>query len=288
MSPQRLPREHFAALRGNRDLADIISELWALGSTAALALPCVAVVGTRAASAYGRRHARQIAADLAASGCCILSGLALGIDTAAHEGALDAGGATIGILGGGHNVFLPRKNRRLAARRVAAGGAVLSPFAPDCPPRPGQFLQRNGIVAALADAVLVIEAPLRSGSLNTAGWAADRIPVLALPGDADRRQSEGSHALIRDGATLARNARDVLEALGIAASLDAHQAASPAAKTMSELARSTLHALRDGEVGFDALVAATRAQPYDLLATLCELELNGFVAAIPGHAWVRV
>ena len=288
MSPQRLPREHFAALRGNRDLADIISELWALGSTAALALPCVAVVGTRAASAYGRRHARQIAADLAASGCCILSGLALGIDTAAHEGALDAGGATIGILGGGHNVFFPRQNRLLAARMVAAGGAVLSPFAPDCPPRPGQFLQRNGIVAALADAVLVIEAPLRSGSLNTAGWAADRIPVLALPGDADRRQSEGSHALIRDGATLARNARDVLEALGIAASLDAHQAASPAAKTMSELARSTLHALRDGEVGFDALVAATRAQPHDLLATLCELELNGFVAAIPGHAWVRV
>ncbi len=287
MSPQRLPREHFVQRRGSRDLAANVTDLWALGSTATLALPCVAVVGTRAASAYGRRHARQISAELAASGCCILSGLALGIDTEAHEGALEAGGATIGILGGGHNAFFPRQNRPLAARMIAAGGAVLSPFAPDCPPRPGQFLQRNGIVAALADAVLVIEAPLRSGSLNTAGWAADRIPVLALPGDADRRQSEGSHALIRDGATLARNAGDVLEALGIAAS-DARRAASPSQAALSDLARSVLHALRDGETGFDALVSATRAQPHELLATLCELELSGFVAAIPGHAWVRV
>ena len=287
MSPQRLPREHFVQRRGSRDLAANVTDLWALGSTATLALPCVAVVGTRAASAYGRRHARQISAELAASGCCILSGLALGIDTEAHEGALEAGGATIGILGGGHNAFFPRQNRPLAARMIAAGGAVLSPFAPDCPPRPGQFLQRNGIVAALADAVLVIEAPLRSGSLNTAGWAADRIPVLALPGDADRRQSEGSHALIRDGATLARNAGDVLEALGIAAS-DARRAASPSKAALSDLARSVLHALRDGETGFDALVSATRAQPHELLATLCELELSGFVAAIPGHAWVRV
>ncbi len=285
MSPQRLPREHFVQRRGSRDLAANVTDLWALGSTATLALPCVAVVGTRAASAYGRRHARQISAELAASGCCILSGLALGIDTEAHEGALEAGGATIGILGGGHERFFPRRNLPLAQRIAGDGGAVLSPFAPDCPPRPGQFLQRNGIVAALADAVLVIEAPLRSGSLNTAGWAADRIPVLALPGDADRRQSEGSHALIRDGATLARNAGDVLEALGIAAS-DARRAASPSQAALPSSARCAHAARRRDRLRCPRLRHACPAP--ELLATLCELELSGFVAAIPGHAWVRV
>ncbi len=176
--------------------------------------PCVAIVGTRAATPYGRRLAHSFAADLARAGCCIVSGLALGIDAAAHEGALSADAPTIGVLGGGHRHFFPRRNEALAERMLAAGGAVLSPFPPDQAAYPGQFLARNGVVAALADAVLVVEAPARSGALNTASWAAGRVPVLAVPGDVDRKHVAGCLALIRDGATLARSAQDVLESLG--------------------------------------------------------------------------
>ncbi|HYX40955.1 MAG TPA: DNA-processing protein DprA, partial [Pyrinomonadaceae bacterium] len=129
------------------------------GDVAGLARPCVAIVGTRAASGYGRTTARAFARDLCAAGCTVLSGLALGIDSAAHEGALDVNGMTIGVLGGGHRQFFPRRNERLAQRIIETGGAVLSPFAPDQPAMPHQFLQRNGIVAALADAVVVVEAP---------------------------------------------------------------------------------------------------------------------------------
>ena len=111
-----------------------------------------------------------------------MSGLALGIDAAAHEGALDAGAPTIGVLGGGHRCFFPGRNRSLAQRIVAGGGAVVSPFEPDHPAFPSQFLARNAIVAALTDAVVVVEAARRSGSLNTAGWANDLgLPVFAFP-----------------------------------------------------------------------------------------------------------
>ncbi len=121
---------------------------------------------------------------------------------------------TVGVLGGGHRRFFPPRNAGLAGRMLAGGGAVLSPFAPDQAARPGQFLARNGVVAALADAVLVVEAPARSGALNTASWAAGRVPVLAVPGDVDRARRPGCLALISDGATLARSPQDVLESLG--------------------------------------------------------------------------
>ena len=144
--------------------------------------------------------------ELGRAGCCIISGLALGIDAAAHEGALSANAPTVGVLGGGHRHFFPPRNAGLAGRMLAGGGAVLSPFPPDQAAYPGQFLARNGVVAALADAVLVVEAPARSGALNTASWAAGRVPVLAVPGDVDRKHVAGCLALIRDGATLARSA----------------------------------------------------------------------------------
>jgi DNA processing protein len=206
--------EAVAAARGGRGFEAAASGLWCCGELAGLGRPCIAIVGTRAATPYGRRLAHQFAAELGRAGCCVLSGLALGIDAAAHEGALSAGAPTIGVLGSGHRHFFPPRNRSLAERMLGAGGAVLSPYPPEQAAFPGQFLQRNGIVAALADAVLVVEAPARSGALNTAGWAAGRIPVLAVPGDVDRKHVQGCLALIRDGATLARSAGDVLEALG--------------------------------------------------------------------------
>ncbi|MDQ2908447.1 MAG: DNA-protecting protein DprA, partial [Candidatus Eremiobacteraeota bacterium] len=161
--------------------------LWIAGSCDALRGRAVAVVGSRAPSQGGRSRAHALGAALAGAGVCVVSGLAHGIDAAAHEGALAAAGPTVGVLGGGHRCFFPSRNRPLAQRIIASGGAVLSPYAPDEPARPAQFLQRNGVIAALADAVVIVEAAERSGALNTAGWAASLgLDVLAYPGDVDR------------------------------------------------------------------------------------------------------
>jgi DNA processing protein len=269
--PEYTTRTAFEAVRGERGLAWEGDGLWLLGPLEGLQRPSVAIVGTRAATPYGRRLARTFARQLGAAGCCIVSGLALGIDTAAHEGALEAGAPTVGVLGGGHAQFFPRRNAPLAARMIVAGGAVLSPFPPQQPAEPWRFLARNAIVAALADAVVVIEAPGRSGALNTAGWAAPRIPVLAVPGDVDRLHVAGCHALIRDGAILARNAADVLEVL--------HLQGTPPQPAIERdgAAGELLRALRRGESDLDDLVDATGVAPAQALAELAMLELEGVV-----------
>ncbi|HTC31513.1 MAG TPA: DNA-processing protein DprA [Candidatus Acidoferrum sp.] len=270
-APEYTTRTAFETVRGERGLAWEGDGLWLLGRLEGLQRPSVAIVGTRAATPYGRRLARTFARQLGAAGCCIVSGLALGIDTAAHEGALEAGAPTVGVLGGGHAQFFPRRNAPLAARMIASGGAVLSPFPPQQPAEPWRFLARNAIVAALADAVVVIEAPGRSGALNTAGWAAPRIPVLAVPGDVDRLHVAGCHALIRDGAILARNAADVLEVL--------HLQGTPPQPAIERdgAAGELLRALRRGESDLDDLVDATGVAPAQALAELAMLELEGVV-----------
>ena len=257
------------------------THLWAQGSIAGLALPSVAIVGTRAASVYGRRIARTMAAELGRAGCCIVSGLALGIDAAAHEGALDAGAPTIGVIGSGHEHFFPARNAGLAKRIVASAGAVLSPFPPQQPPFPSQFLARNGVVAALSDAVVVVEAPARSGALNTAHWAAARIPVFAVPGDVDRAHVAGCHALIRDGATLARGAADVLEALpGTLVRAATGTNAEPARNGVE---RAVLEALARGECDFEALAEAAQCDASTLGAALAMLEIDGAVVSSGGR-----
>lgn len=283
--PRYLPRSAFEALRAPRPLDAAFEWLWASGSLEGLRRPTVAVVGTRGATAYGKRLTRTIARDLAKAGCCVISGLAMGIDTAAHQGALEGGGPTVGVLGSGHALFFPPRNAELAERMLAAGGGVLSPYPPHQIAQPFQFLARNGVVAALADAVLVVEAPMRSGALNTAGWAAGRIPVLAVPGDVDRRHVQGCLALIRDGATLARNAQDVLEALGLhRAAVDAPTRPEPA----DPLARAIFRQLDQGERELDALVEALGAPPNDVLAQLAMLELDGRVLPLGGGRYSRV
>jgi DNA processing protein len=251
------------------------------GSLAGLAAPTVAVVGTRAPSDAGRRLARRLAEELGRAGVCVISGLALGIDGAAHEGALDAGAPTIGVLGGGHDHFFPPRNRELADRIITGGGAVVSPFPPETPARPFQFLQRNGVVAALADAVVVVEAAARSGALNTASWAADRsIPVLAFPGDVDRPKVAGCLALIRDGAILARDAADILAALPVQITLATTPRHAPALALTdaSPEAYAVLAALAEGERDAEFLAQALGMPPALLLAALAELEFDGRIA----------
>ena len=278
-------REGIEAARGGRTFDGVAAGLWRCGSLDGLARPCVAIVGTRAATAYGRSLAHRFAAELAQAGCAILSGLALGIDAAAHEGALSVSGPTLGVLGSGHRCFFPRRNQGLAERILAGGGAVLSPYPPEQRAAPAQFLARNGVVAALADAVVVIEAPARSGALNTAGWAAGRIPVLAVPGDVDRAHVAGCLALIRDGATLARNAGDVLEALGLTGASTASVARIQPRDATSE---AVLRALDDGAKAFDAIVARSSLEAPAALAALTLLELEGAVESRGGSSYARV
>jgi DNA processing protein len=280
------PRERIEQARAGRAFEAAAEGLWCCGDLTGLASRCIAIVGTRAATAYGRRLAYRFAADLGRAGCCVLSGLALGIDGAAHEGALSAGARTLGVLGGGHRQFFPKRHRPLAERILTAGGAVLSPFPPDQPAQPWQFLERNGVVAALADAVVVIEAPARSGALNTAGWAAGRIPVLAVPGDVDRPHVQGCLALIRDGATLARSAGDVLEAIGFAGlPLDLP---APARRPRDPTAAALLRALDTGAAPLDEIVAVSGIAPAAALASLALLEIEGEVESRGASIYARV
>lgn len=283
--PERIPWETIALLRGDRAISVASKELWSIGSLEALRLPTVAIVGTRAATAHGKALARRFAAGLASAGCCVLSGLALGIDAAAHEGALEAGGATIGVLGSGHARFFPARNRPLGERMIACGGAVLSPFRPEQQAKPWQFLERNGIVAALADAVVVIEAPARSGALNTASWAAGRIPVFAVPGDVDRPHVAGCHALIRDGATLARGPDDVLADLRIRRASPPPEPALQLPAYVGALEQRLLKALAAGECGLDHLIEAGDEAAPRVLAALSILELAGAIEARPGQRY---
>jgi DNA processing protein len=273
-----LTRAELAGLSGGRLEDSALAGLWAAGDPAALSAPTVAVVGTRAPSEDGRRLARRLAAGLGAAGVCVISGLALGIDAAAHEGALDARAPTIGILGGGHDRFFPPRNAELARRIVAGGGAVLSPYPPGHPAQPWQFLARNGIVAALADGLVVVEAAARSGALNTASWAADRgIPVMAFPGDVGRAKAAGCLALIRDGATLVRDAADVLAQLGLAPADTRPADTRPAAGDPA--ARRILELLADGPAGPDAAVAASGLDAGPALARIGDLLAAGAIVA---------
>jgi DNA processing protein len=284
--PRFVTKEELFAGRPHRAEGLRCSGLWVTGSLAGLSRPQVAVVGTRCPSAAGRTRAHTLARHLAGLGICIVSGLALGIDGAAHAGALSGGGLTIGVLGGGHRHFFPARNRALAEAMLAGGGAVVSPFPPEEPARPAHFLQRNGIIAALAGAVVVVEAATRSGALNTAGWAAAAgIDVLAFPGDVERPKAAGCNALIRDGATLVRDAADVLAALGI----DHPKQSAPARRPRAcdPLEAQLVAALESQPCSLDELVELLGAPAGTLLALLVRLELAGEVERGDALTFVR-
>src|SRR5476649_1771064 len=190
--------------------------LWTRGVLAALDRPAVAIVGSRAGSPYALAVAEQLAADLAARGIVIVSGLARGVDSAAHRGALAAGGATIAVLGSGADVIYPPEHAALA-NEIIVQGAVISELVPGTPPLPWCFPLRNRIISGLSRAVVVIEAGEKSGSLITARCALEQgREVLAVPGNVLSGRNRGAHALLRDGAKIVESADDILEELGMA------------------------------------------------------------------------
>lgn len=176
----------------------------------------VAVVGTRKATEDGKATAKKIAAELARAGCLIVSGLALGIDAAAHRGALEAGGKTIAVLANGVDAPYPSTNAELAEKIIARGGGLISEYSPGAPSLPYRFLERNRIVSGISRGVAVIEAPRQSGALATARFATEQNrEVFVVPGPATHPNFAGSHALIRQGAELVTEATHILEALGV-------------------------------------------------------------------------
>jgi DNA processing protein len=241
--------------------------------------PAVAVVGSRRATPAGRRLAHELAAVLAARGATVVSGLAQGIDAAAHTGALEAGGLTVAVLGAGLDVPYPRRNQALA-RTIVARGLLLSEYWPGTPPAPWRFPARNRVVAGLADAVAVVEAGRRSGALITADFALEQgRPVLAVPGWPGAVASAGCNGLLRAGAALLEEAADVVAELPDLA----WRVPPPApARRPEGLAGRAHDALRRRPLRPDELSAALGAPPGEVAAALALLELEGF--AVRGEA----
>ena len=256
----------------------------------------VAVVGTRRASAYGLTHTRGIAAELAQTGVCVVSGLALGIDAAAHTGALDGGGRTVAVLGSALDKPYPQENEPLMRRILESGGSVVSEYAPGTPPSRYSFLQRNRIIAGMCLGTLVTEGPRRSGALNTATRTLENgREVFALPGNVDSPGAQLPNMLISEGARLVTGAADILSALVIEPK-DAPKAAQAAVAPMEapaekkphipggldETQRAICAALLAGEADFDALCAVSGLESDELGALLIEMEMDGLVTPLAG------
>jgi DNA processing protein len=278
-----------------RRLADAPPALWVEGDPAVLGEPQLAMVGSRNPTATGRDDAHAFARHFARLGLVVTSGLAIGIDTASHEGALAGGGPTVAVLGAGPDVAYPPANAALAGRIIAAGGALVSEYAPGTPPLRAHFPARNRIISGLALGVLVVEAAERSGSLITARLAGEQgREVFAIPGSIHNPLARGCHRLIREGARLVETADDVLGELAPAL----RDALSQPAPEAGEGPGGTPET-RDSEYGkllenmdfspcsVDALVARTGLTTAAVSSMLLILELKGEVESRPGGTFVR-
>jgi len=256
--------------------------LYAQGRAELLQAGGVAIVGSRNPTPQGRDTARAFAASLSQGGLTVVSGLALGIDGAAHEGALEGPASTIAVVGTGLDLVYPKRHRELA-HRIVARGLVLSEYSLGTPSMPENFPRRNRIIAGLTRGTLVVEAAMQSGSLITARLASEAgRDVFAIPGSIHSPQSRGCHWLIKQGAKLVDSAQDVLEELqpGSKAQRPAEQAAV--------MADGLLDALGYAPVSLEALVARTGCSAAELSSRLLELELDGHVARLPGQLFQRV
>lgn len=244
--------------------------------------PRVAVVGSRKVSAYGRQVTLQLASELSEAGIVIISGLALGVDALAHQGALEAGGTTVAVLPCSLDKLYPASNERLGKQIVAAGGALISEYPKNAPyMNKYNFVARNRIISGLADAVLITEAALDSGSLHTAEFALQQgLEVMVVPGNITSPTSVGTNNLLKVGATAVTNTQDVLRALGI------EKVADRPRRSGSTPAEQTILKLLDGNVHEgDQLLNASQL-PTDIFnQTLTMLEITGKITAGGANTW---
>jgi len=292
-----------------RDIASPPLALYVVGDAAALAKPGVAIVGTRAATVYGRDTAERFAVGLAQRGWSVISGLARGIDAAAHRGALTGGGVTVGVLGGALDQFYPEENRALAREMVEAGGCVASEFPFGRSPDVQTFPQRNRIVSGLSRGVVAVECPLRSGTLITCTRALEQArAVMAVPGRIDWKTSEGCLRLIREGARMVTSVDDIVEELtplgkgGTTAPARAVRspgaavavrtpippapprpvAAAPEMKLSLEEAM-VLREIPEGGIAIDAVTRATGLAAARVNTLVIGLRLKGRLRLLPGN-----
>jgi DNA processing protein len=259
--------------------------LWLQGRRELLGTPSLAIVGSRNPTAQGGDNARAFARALARAGYTIVSGLALGVDAAAHEGALDGQCATIAVVGTGLDQVYPRRNAGLAARILAGGGLIVSEYALGMPVLPANFPRRNRIIAGLSQGCLVVEAAVQSGSLITARLAVEAgREVFAIPGSIHSPQARGCHALIRQGAKLVESAEDVLEELPALGAPAAPPAGEPEVPHEQQV---LLDAMGFDPVSLDALMARCGWPAAELSAALLELELDGQIARLAGQLFQR-
>jgi len=269
-------------------IADPPPVLWARGDLECAGSPCVAIVGSRAATPYALQIGRRLAAELAERGIVVVSGLARGVDSAAHAGCLDGGGSTIAVIGSGLDNIYPREHDALADK-IADNGLIVSELAPGGKPLAEHFPLRNRIISGISLTIVVVEASEKSGSLITAGCALKQgRDVCVVPGSVLSGRNRGSHSLLRDGAKVVETADDILEDLGWNASSSSRGAgarALPGSLTNDPL----LSRMDVGEVyRLDDLVEATGTPAAKLLPRLMELELLGCVEAPGGGRFVRV
>ncbi len=255
--------------------------LFVKGNISALNLPQIAIVGSRNHSVAGQQNARAFARHLAGSGFTITSGLALGIDGAAHQGALETGN-TIAVLGTGVDVVYPRRHQALYADIIAKGGAIISEFPPGTPARAGNFPQRNRIISGLSLGVLVVEAALKSGSLITARLAMEQgREVFTIPGSIHNPNAKGCHQLIRQGAALVETGDDIINELGGMLAYKAEGtkqiAVSNSTSALDDTASRVLDQLGFDPTDLDTLMTRTQLAPAVLSGLLVQLELEGWV-----------
>ena len=268
-------------------ISDMPAVLWYRGSLDALDAPAVAVVGSRAASAVALEMAERLGEDLAAFGITVVSGLARGVDSAAHRGALRSG-RTIAVLGSGVDRVYPHEHRGLAGE-IANLGLVISEFAPGTPPLKFHFPLRNRIISGLSRAVVVIEASENSGSLITAACALEQgRDVMAVPGNVLSGRNRGGHALLRDGAKIVEGADDIVEELGLAP-VASSSPEKPSTGSGSRSSPDPLLKVMDAGQAYDldGLASISGVDGVRLLPRLFDLELRGFVRRVAGGRFMR-
>ena len=269
------------------DLEDPPSILYCRGSGTLNLNNGVAIVGSRNADGYGQAMALELSASLAKHGLTVVSGLALGIDTCAHCGALEGGGQTVAVMGSGINICYPRSNKKLS-QSIEEQGVIVSEYPENFQPLPYNFPYRNRIIAALSRAIVVVQANYKSGAMITANLAADLgRQVLAVPGPINSQQSEGPLELIANGAGLVRHSLDVLDSLGVLLSTSQIESAAIPKDNLNSLERSILDALDFSGTDTSTISLRTSCPLGHLVAALNKLELSGQIIRLPNSLWVR-
>ena len=284
----RLDKRYPAALK---EIHDPPILLYVKGRLPSESVPKVAIVGSRVASLYGIRTAETISRGLAEAGVAVVSGMAVGIDSAAHQGALSADGVTIAVLGGGLSKLYPQENKKMAYE-IVKKGAVISEYPLEMSPRPAYFPIRNRIISGLSSAVLVVEAKEKSGALITVDLALEQgRDVFAVPGNVDSARSGGTNSLLKQGAKFAVSADDILEELNIKKNLvsarrEKRKGGAPAAD-LSEEENKLLSLINSEPAHVDLLIEHSGATASKTIAALSLLEIKGFLKQLPGKHYVK-